>query len=191
MNRTSRTLLTGCLLLLASLPASAADNSLLVPTTGSCMLNTAPEQLGQALSACREMAQAGNAEAQFELGTFHYNGEYKGELRTRDFSQAMQWFEKASLKGHAQAQYYMGLMFYRGEGVPENLVQSFILLKISAINGSDDALDAADQVYTQMSIQQIETANQVLGEILRDYLLELQGLQQSTLPNLLQQNGGN
>ncbi|MBF7730925.1 tetratricopeptide repeat protein [Pseudomonas sp. N040] len=182
MNRTSRTLLTGCLLLLASLPVKAADNSLLVPITGSCMLNTPPEQLAEAVNACQRAAQAGDIEAQFELGVFHYNGEYKGELRQRDLSQALFWFEQASLKGHAQAQYYLGLMFYRGEGVPENPVQAYILLKMSAVNGAEEALDAADQVYQQMSRSQVEIANQVLGEIFRDYLLELQGLEQSTQP---------
>lgn len=182
MNRTSRTLLTGCLLLLASLPVNAADNSLLVPTLGSCMLNTTPEQLAQAVSACQQLAREGDVEAQFELGYFYYQGEYKGELRERDLSQALLWFEKASLKGHAQAQYYLGLMFYRGEGVPENLVQAFIILKMSAVNGSEQAMDAADQVYQEMSRNQVEIANQVLGEIFRDYLLELQGLEQSTQP---------
>ncbi len=180
MNRTSRPLLTGCLLLLASLPVAAADNSLLVPISGSCMLNVAPEQQATAISNCQQIARNGDAEAQYELGQFYYNGQYQGEQRRQDFSQALFWFEQASLKGHAQAQYYLGLMFYRGEGVPENYIQAFILFKMAAVNGSDDAMDAADQVYLQMSQAQIELANQVLGEILRDYLLELQGLQQST-----------
>ncbi len=181
MNRTSRTLLTGCLLLLASLPVQAADNSLLVPAIGSCMLNTAPQQQTDAVRACQQIAQSGDSQAQFELGAFYY----RGEFTPRDLSQALYWFEQASLKGHADAQYYLGLMFFRGEGVPVNYVQAFIILKMAAVNGSDDAMDAVDQVYMQMSQSQIEMANQVLGEIFRDYLMELQGLQQSTLPGLL------
>ena len=184
MNRTSCTLLTGCLLLLASLPVRAADNSLLVPVTGSCMLNVAPEQQSAAISACQTSARDGDTEAQYELGSYYYQGEYKGEKHTRDLSQALYWFEQASLKGHAQAQYYLGLMFYRGEGVPENYIQAFILLKMASVNGSEDAMDAADQLYGQMSQGQVEIASQVLGEIFRDYLMELQGLQQSTEPGL-------
>lgn len=185
MNRTSRILLTGCSLLLASLSVNAADNSLLVPLTGSCLLNVAPEQLSEAISACQKIARNGDSEAQFELGSLYYRGEFKGETHLRDLSQALYWFEQASLKGHAQAQYFLGLMFYRGEGVPENFIQAFILLKMASVNGSDDAIDTADQVYAQMSQAQIETATQILGEIFRDYLLELQGLQQSTQPDLL------
>lgn len=183
MNRIRRKLLTGCLLLLASLPAMAADNSLLVPTEGSCMLNTTPERLAAAVSACQSIAQSGDRQAQFELGLLHY----QGVVIAHDLTQALYWFEQASLKGHAEAQYYLGLMFFRGEGVPVNYVQAFIILKMASVNGSDDAMDAADQVYMQMTQGQIEMANQVLGEIFRDYLLELQGLQQSTLPGLAPQ----
>lgn len=185
MNCTSRTLLTGCLLLLASLPVKAADNSLLVPVTGSCLLAVPHEQQQAAVSACQEFARNGDMEAQFELGTFYYQGEYQGEKHTRDPSQALYWFEQASLKGHAQAQYFLGLMFYHGDGVPENYVQAYILFKMASVNGSDDAVDAADQVYEQMSQGQVEIASQVLGEIFRDYLMEMQGLQQSTQPGLV------
>lgn len=187
MNRTSCTLLTGFLLFLAALPVSAEENSLLVPVTGSCLLNVAPEQQSAAVSACQQLARDGDSEAQFELGNYYYQGEFKGAQHTRDLSQALYWFEQASLKGHAQAQYFLGLMFYRGEGVPENDIQAFILLKMASVNGSDDAMDAADQVYEQMSQGQVEIASQVLGEIFRDYLMELQGLQQSTQPDLSSQ----
>ena len=187
MNRTSCTLLTGCLLFLASLPVSAEENSLLVPVTGSCMLNVAPEQQSAAIGACQQLARAGDTEAQYELGTFYYQGEYSGNQHRRDLSQALYWFEQASLKGHAQAQYFLGLMFYRGEGVPENYIQAYILFKMASVNGSDDAMDAADQVYEQMPQGQVDIASQVLGEIFRDYLMELQGLQQSTQPDLTNQ----
>lgn len=183
MNRTSRHLLTGCLLLLASVPGLAADNSLLVPTEGSCMFNTPPERLAAAVSACQRMAQSGDPQAQFELGLLHY----QGTLSKRDLTQALYWFEQGSLKGHAEAQYHLGQMFFHGEGVPVNYVQAFIILKMASVNGSEDAMDAADQVYMQMTQGQIEMANQVLGEIFRDYLLELQGLEQSTLPDLAPQ----
>ena len=180
MNRIRRNLLASWLLL-ASLPVWATDNSLLVPTQGSCILNTLPEQLSAAVNACQRLARQGDRQAQFELGVLHY----QGAPSERDLPQALYWLEQASLQGHAEAQYYLGLMFFRGEGVPVNYVQAFIILKMASVNGSDDAMDAADQVYMQMSQSQIEMANQVLGEIFRDYLLQLQGLQQSTVPGLM------
>jgi len=169
MNRTGRALTLGCLLLLQPLLALAeGGNSLLIPATGRCTLNTAPEALDNALQACEQVAQGGDAQAQFELGEFYYGAE------PRNLDNALKWFEKASLQGHAQAQYRLGSMFYRGEGVKANNVQAYILLKMAAVNGAEDALDLADEVTEQMPRDELEHATQVLGQIFRKYLLELQ-----------------
>lgn len=64
-------------------------------------------------------------------------------------------------------------MFYRGEGVPANRVQAYIVLKMASINGSDAAMDAADLVASQMTRSEHSTATQILGQIFRNYLLEL------------------
>lgn len=169
MKCSGRTLVLGCLLLLP-LYASADGNSLLIPATGSCSLNTASEDLPNALTACRQAAQNGDRQAQFELGEYFYDG----KRTPRDLSQALNWFQQASLQGHAQAQYRLGMMFYRGEGVPANNVQAYIVLKMAEINGSDDAMDSADLLSEQMQRKELETASQVLGQIFRNYLQELQ-----------------
>ena len=171
MNRTGRSLTMGCLLLLLPLLASAAGNSLLVPSSGRCALNSLPEDLPQALSTCQHAATSGDVQAQFELGSFYYDN----ELSERDLAQALQWFEQASLQGHAQAQHRLGLMFFRGEGVPANNVQAYIVLKMAAVNGAEEALDSADLVAMQMRADELQLASQVLGQIFRDYLLQLQG----------------
>ena len=170
MNRTGRTLALGCLLLISPLLANAGGNSLLIPAVGRCTLNTQPENLAAALSACQQAAQAGDAQAQYELGEFFYQGT-SGE---RDLAQALSYFEQASLQGHAQAQYQLGLMFSRGEGVRANNIQAYIVLKMAAVNGSEEALDAADEVSAKMRRDELEVATQVLGQIFRKYLLELQ-----------------
>ncbi len=170
MNRTGRALALGCLLLLQPLLAQAGGNSLLIPATGRCTLNTQPENLPQALSACQQAAKSGDAQAQYELGEFYYDG----KNAPRDLTQALNYFEQASLQGHADAQYHLGIMFFRGEGVPANNVQAYIVLKMAAVNGQEDALDTADQVSAQMKREELEVATQVLGQIFRKYLLELQ-----------------
>jgi len=159
----------GCLLLLQPLLALAeGGNSLLIPATGRCTLNTAPEDLENALKACERTAQTGDAQAQYELGEFYYSAS------PRNLEKALKWFEQASLQGNAQAQYRLGSMFYRGEGVKANNVQAYILLKMAAVNGAEDALDLADEVTEQMPRDELEHATQVLGQIFRKYLLELQ-----------------
>ncbi len=170
MNRTGRTLILGCLLLFQPLLANAGGNSLLIPATGRCNLNSLPENLSEAVSACQQAAKGGDAEAQYELGEFYYDG----KRTPRDLAQSLQWFEQASLKGHAQAQLRLGNMFFRGEGVPANNVQAYIVLKMAAVNGSDEAMDSADLVAAQMRSDELEIATQVLGQIFRNYLLELQ-----------------
>ena len=170
MNRTGRTLILGCLSLVAPLLASAGDNSLLVPTLGRCSLNASPEELPQALAACQELAKQGDTQAQYELGEFFYDG----KRTPRDLPQALHWFEQSSLQGNAQAQLRLGNMFRNGEGVPANNVQAYIVLKMAAVNGSDEAMDSADEVAERMQREELQAASQVLGQIFRSYLLELQ-----------------
>ena len=171
MNRTGRALALGCLLLLQPLLATAGGNSLLIPAAGRCTLNTPAEELQQALASCQQAAQSGDAQAQYELGEFYYDG----KNAPQDLNKALNYFEQASLQGHAEAQYRLGSMFFRGEGVAANNVQAYIVLKMAAVNGAEEALDSADLVAMQMRADELQLASQVLGQIFRDYLLQLQG----------------
>jgi TPR repeat protein len=73
-------------------------------------------------------------------------------------------------------------MFFRGEGVPANNVQAYIVLKMAAVNGSDEAMDSADLIAAQMPREELEIASQILGQIFRSYLLELQNADTLTSP---------
>jgi TPR repeat protein len=170
MTRTGRSLALGCLLLLTPMLAIAGGNSLLIPATSRCALNSAPEAMNEALRACEQAASEGDLQAAYELGEFYYDG----RRAPRDLAEALHWFEQASLQGHALAQHRLGVMFFRGEGVPANNVQAYVVLKMSAVNGAEDALDTADRVSAQMRRDELEIATQVLGQIFRDYLMNLQ-----------------
>ncbi len=170
MNRSGRSLLLGCLLLASPAIALAGGNSLLIPAAGRCALNVAPEDLPETLAQCQQMAIKGDSQAQYELGEYYYDG----QRTPRDLKQALNWFEQASLGGHAQAQLRLGNMFFRGEGVPANNIQAFVVLKMSAVNGSEEALDTADLVAAQMRKDELDIATQVLGQIFRNYLTDLQ-----------------
>lgn len=171
MNRSNRSLLIGCLLLTLPHIATADSNSLIISSSTRCSLQSLPEDLPQALDACQQVAANGNPQAQFELGSFYYDG----QLATRDLALALKWFEQASLQGHAQAQQRLGMMFFHGEGVPASNVQAYVVLKMAAVNGAEDALDDADMVAGQMRNNELQQATQVLGQIFREYLLQLQG----------------
>ncbi len=154
---------------LSSVVALADDTPLIIPVTHQCTLERINSEPKQALEECLTFAQLGYADAQFVLGEYWYQGQHA----PRDYQQALKWFEQASVQGHAIAQLRLGTMFYRGEGVPANSIQAYIVLKMSAINGSDEALDRADQVALQMQRHELEIGNQVLAQIFRSYLLEL------------------
>jgi TPR repeat protein len=170
MNRTGRALAMGCLLLLEPLLAQAEGNPLLVPAPSRCILDNAPADLPHAVAACEQAAVNGDPQAEYELGRFYY----EGKQTERDLNKALTYFEQASLKGHPDAQYHLGLMFFRGEGVPANNMQAYIVLKMAAVNGAEDALDSADEVSASMSHEDLQRATEVLGQIFRKYLLELQ-----------------
>lgn len=126
------------------------------------------------LELCTRQAELGHAEAQYQLGNYWYDG----LLVKTDFEQALHWYEQASLQGHAEAQYRLGLMFANGEGVPVNRSQAYVILKMSAINGSDTAFDASDLLDAQMTRDERKQADDVLSHIFRRYLRYIQ--EQST-----------
>ena len=169
MFRTGRTLALGCLLILQPLLAGGRQ---LVADSSDRPLRAEhrSRRIATGAAACQQVANGGDAEAQYELGEFFYDG----ERIPRDLQAALNWFEKASLQGHAQAQYHLGTMFFRGEGVPANNVQAYIVLKMAAVNGAEDALDSADLVAEQMNRDELDIATRVLGQIFRNYLIELQ-----------------
>jgi|GEM_PF-3288478 len=62
----------------------------------------------------REAANAGDANAQFNLGALHAAGALTGG--TPDHAAALPWFEKAAAQGHPDAQYNLGLAAAQGLG---------------------------------------------------------------------------
>lgn len=171
--RLSRLLVTGSLLC-AFLPAFSMEggNALLVPITERCLLTVHPYQ-PRALDACLRYADNGDAQAQFELGELYY----EGKQVPQDLEKAIDWFEKASLQGHSLAQFRLGNMFFHGQGVQANNIQAYIILKMAAVNGAEEAMDVADQVADQMDESELLLATQILGRILRNYLNELQNVE--------------
>jgi TPR repeat protein len=62
------------------------------------------------------MAEQGDANAQFFLGTMYRNGQNVPQ----DYAQAIAWYRKSAEKGDLRAQYNLGMMYRKGQGVPEN-----------------------------------------------------------------------
>lgn len=164
-----RLLLCMCL----ALPAVAlaqSGNSLLISTEERCALNRVDdESLPLARENCEAIAESGDLQAQYEMGEFFY----RGERVERDIEAALTWYERASLQGHPGAQYRLGLMHSQGEGVERNLPQAYVILKMAAVNGKDAAMDASDNVASQMDQEELAAATQVLSTLFRNYLSQI------------------
>ena len=68
----------------------------------------------QALACLRARADAGDAEAQTNLGAMYA----QGEGVPQDDAAAVAWFRKAAEQGHAIAQFVLRFMHERGRGGP-------------------------------------------------------------------------
>ena len=68
------------------------------------------------LAALRELAEAGDAEAQTELGERYEDG--RG--LEQDYGVAVSWFRQAAERGHAPGQAALGFMYGTGRGVDRN-----------------------------------------------------------------------
>lgn len=179
-----RHLLFACVLAGAVQPALQAQeqngNPLLISADERCAFNRVDdESLELAIETCRAAATAGDLQAQYEMGEFFY----QGERIERDIEKALKWFEQASIQGHPRAQYRLGLMHYQGEGVTRNLPQAYIILKMSAVNGEEAAMDASDRIELQMNEEELSVATHVLGMLFRDYLTQLREEQLQELQN--------
>ncbi|OLF60176.1 hypothetical protein BTN33_01105 [Aeromonas veronii] len=73
-------------------------------------------QLPEKIAALIKQAEAGDATAQFQLGT-KYN--FGRDIEQSD-SQAVKWYRKAALQGHSGAQCFLGVMYDTGRGVEQS-----------------------------------------------------------------------
>lgn len=71
---------------------------------------------GEQIEEYTRKAEAGDVDAQYNLGIIHYHGEGV----PRNFEEALIWFHRAAEQNDADAQYTLGFMYGRGEGVTKS-----------------------------------------------------------------------
>ena len=81
-----------------------------------------------ALRAWLPMAEAGNAEAQNNVGYMYE----EGLGVPQNYLLAMNWYRQAADNGLAAAQHNMGMLYHHGYGVAENLGEAFRWFKMAA-----------------------------------------------------------
>jgi uncharacterized protein len=91
----------------------------------------------EAFERLKRLADSGDRNAQFSLGTL-YDPEFNfSKLTAPDINQAIAWYTKAAEQGHAAAQSNLGLIFYNGKGgVTQNFATAVFWLEKSAAQGN-------------------------------------------------------
>ena len=80
-------------------------------------------------SETKKRAEAGNAEAQNDLG-FKY---LIGAGVPQSDAEALKWYRKAAEQGYASAQHSLGDMYERGSGVPKDDVEAYAWYNLSVV----------------------------------------------------------
>ena len=88
-------------------------------------------------------ANAGDAYAQFTLGSRYENGQGV----TQDYKEAVKWYRLAAEQGDTEAQYRLGMMYFRGEAVLKNFNDFYKWVRMSAEQGCARAQSRLGAMY--------------------------------------------
>ena len=121
-----------------------------------------------ALREWQPLAEQGNAEVQFVLGTIYDLG--RGGI-PQDFKKAMNWYLRAAQQDHPSAQNNLGVMYLNGDGVPKDYVQAYMWFSIIDADGysGTQAGRDRDNVAQHMTPAQIAEAQRLTTEWLEKH----------------------
>ncbi len=100
-----------------------------------------------ALAEFRPLAEAGDAQSQFDLGILHQHG----WGTARDTPAAIAWYVKAARQGHVLALHNLGLIYMFGWGVARNDVQAYLWFSLAAEAPLANAATNRDIIAGRMS----------------------------------------
>lgn len=106
----------------------------------------------------RELAEKGNAAAQFDLGTMYD----QGEGTQQSYVEAAKWYLKAAEQGEVAAQYNLAIMYDLGEGVTQDIVAAYVWLSVAEIFGYQGAKESSKDFLQRMTLEQIEKGDQTI-----------------------------
>jgi hypothetical protein len=110
----------------------------------------------QSLAELRNLADHGNAEAQWQMGVRCHNGEGVPQ----DDAQAMLWFQLAAGQGNVAAQSALGAYYWAGRGVPEDLSKAYFWSAIALAGGDENSKVRLEGLASQMTQAQVSAARQ-------------------------------
>lgn len=126
------------------------------------------------LADSKTLAESGDAEAQFKLGSLYA----EGKVVPNDFAEATRWFNKAGEQGHAEALYFLGVIHVGGFGTPPDITQGYIWFCLAAKAGFESATEDCDHFAGELSPEELSEANIRINELFEE--IQLRGKTQDT-----------
>ena len=123
-------------------PVAAPEATVLAAVTEEPTAKSEQTPLPAAVVWYKEMADKGDKEAQYNLGTVYETG--FGVLV--DDKEAAKWFLKAAEQDHVLAQLKLGILYYLGKGVRESSIKGDKWIRAAAKNGNELAMLLQDKV---------------------------------------------
>ena len=104
----------------------------------------------------RKLAERGDAEAQFMLGTLYRNGD--GVLQND--TQAVEWFQRAAEQGYVRALSALGSAYWAGRGVRQDYSQAYFWYELALAKGDQNSKSLLEGISTQLTREQVANARQ-------------------------------
>lgn len=122
-------------------------------------------QLTPTLDQERELAQKGDATAQFAVGV-HYA---TGDGVKQDYTQAVHWFGLAAEQGHVGAQETLGAYYWAARGVPQDLTKAYFWSLLAQAGGDEASKYRVAILASRMTHSQILDAQQQANDWLKQH----------------------
>ena len=131
-------------------------------------MSPALDDPSKVVPACRNLAERGNAFAQFMLGFIYLTGMrgHKSVVQ-QDSAEAAKWLGLAAEQGNALSQLSLGALYFKGNGVPKNYVQAYMWSELAASadeNLHDMAVQNRDAAAAQMTPDEIALPQKLVRE---------------------------
>ena len=135
-------------------PTSASSQA--AAPVGAALAATRPIIQATTFETLRNLAEQGDAEAQWDLGYRYHNGQGVPP----DDTQAVRWFQRAADQGHVDAQSTLGAYYWAGRGVPKDLSQAYFWSAVALRQGDRDSESRLRGLALQMTREQVAAAQQ-------------------------------
>ena len=152
--RESRKKQKGIMLMLATILVLAVAIAYSVSKSGGSTGKDAPSQT-ELFAKTVKAAEAGNAEAQFELGNMYFYGRNGTPINN---PLALTWYQKAAGQGYAAAQFAMGQMYAIGFTVPKDMSEAVKWYQKAAEQGHMEAIQKLALYYEGGNVENYSEA---------------------------------